>query len=407
MERNNTADAVLALQNASLSNLEPLSESSQGEAIKAEEAKSLNADPISAILKEVGTAQKAPKRYGVLRARPMNAWIEDSLSKPDPRTFFHDLFVEGENTVVFATSNVGKTVYVMQAAAEIARYEKLCYIDFEMSDKQVEMRYVDKETGAIHQFPENLIRAELSPEDIDNDDIEQCILDSVKEAAKQGIKFFVIDNLSFVCNDGEKSSTAGSFMRKLIKLKKEFSLTTIVVAHTPKRRIAEPITQNDLAGSAKLMALFDAGIAISRSAADDEIRYVKQVKVRTGELRYGQDNVILYDVVKIDGFLKFEFRGYGKEDDHLKGREGSDDTDDILSLLRLQKEGKSFREMAKAMDLSLGKVQRLLKKAKDENITLEQYEGTGVSECINVSETENTIHPIQADTVRLPFKDED
>lgn len=407
MERNNTADAVLALQNASLSNLEPLSESSQGEAIKAEEAKSLNADPISAILKEVGTAQKAPKRYGVLRARPMNAWIEDSLSKPDPRTFFHDLFVEGENTVVFATSNVGKTVYVMQAAAEIARYEKLCYIDFEMSDKQVEMRYVDKETGAIHQFPENLIRAELSPEDIDNDDIEQCILDSVKEAAKQGIKFFVIDNLSFVCNDGEKSSTAGSFMRKLIKLKKEFSLTTIVVAHTPKRRIAEPITQNDLAGSAKLMALFDAGIAISRSAADDEIRYVKQVKVRTGELRYGQDNVILYDVVKIDGFLKFEFRGYGKEDDHLKGREGSDDTDDILSLLRLQKEGKSFREMAKAMDLSLGKVQRLLKKAKDENITLEQYEGTGVSECISVSETENTIHPIQADTVRLPFKDED
>ncbi len=396
-----------ALEHATLSGLTPLPEQKQEQAAKEAEAIQLNADPISAVIKEAESVKNAPKKYGILTARPINTWVTLASQRRDPEIFYHNLIVEGENTVVFATSNVGKTVFVMQIASEIARKHILCYLDFEMSDKQLEMRYVDRETGAVHQFPENFIRAELAPEDIEDDDIEQCILDSVEEAAKQGIKFFVVDNLSFVCNDGEKSSTAGSFMRKLIKLKRNYGLTTIVVAHTPKRRFQEPIEQKDLAGSAKLMALFDAGIAIARSAIDDEIRYVKQVKVRTGEILYGQDNVLLYDMVKVDGFLKFEFRGYGKEDDHLKGREGADDTEDILNILRLQKEHKSLRDIAKTLKLSLGKVQRLLKKAKEENITLEKFEEPAVSDCIAVSETNDAIQPIHLDTPQIPFNSEE
>jgi len=407
MNEQELAQKALELQSTTLTGLTPLSVKTPGEAEKAAEAASLNADPVAAVIREAEAVKNAPKKYGILTALPINVWISNSSQKPDPETYYHHLVVEGENTVVFATSNVGKTVFVMQIASEIARKHKLCYLDFEMSEKQLEMRYVDKETGAVHEFPDNFIRAELAPEDIEDDDIEQCILDSVEEAAKQGIKFFVVDNLSFVCNEGEKSSTAGAFMRKLIKLKRTYGLTTIVVAHTPKRRLQEPIEQKDLAGSAKLMALFDAGIAISRSAQDDEIRYVKQVKVRTGEILYGQDNVILYDMVKVDGFLKFEYRGHGKEEDHLKGRESSDDTEDILNILRLQKEGNSLRDIAKKLELSLGKVQRLLKKAKEENITLEQFEKPAVSECITVSETTDAIQPIQPDTVRLPFKDEE
>ena len=395
------------LQNASLTGLTPLSEKSQGEAEKAAEAQSLNADPLAAVRKEADKVKNGPKKYGVLTARPMNAWIEESMKEPDPETYYHGLFVEGETTVVFATSNVGKTVFVMQAASEIAQIHKLGYLDFELSKKQNEMRYVDRETGVIHEFPDNFYRMELAPEDIEDDDLETAILNSIEVMAVQGFRHIVVDNLSFVCSDGEKAATASTFMRKLIRLKRTYGLTTIVVAHTPKRRNQEPITQNDLAGSAKLMALFDAGIAIARSAQDNEIRYVKQVKVRTGELIYGQDNVILYDVVKVDGFLKFEFRGYGKEDDHLKGREGSDDTEDILSILRLQKDGKSLRDIAKALDLSLGKVQRLLKKAKEENITLEQFDKPAVSDCIGVSDSEKTIQQYTPDTVRLPFKDED
>jgi hypothetical protein len=36
---------------------------------------------------------------------------------------------------------------------------------------------------------------------------------------------------------------------KLIALKKKHSLTLLIISHTPKRNLSNPITQNDLAGS--------------------------------------------------------------------------------------------------------------------------------------------------------------
>ena len=64
-------------------------------------------------------------------------------------------------------------------------------------------------------------------------------------------------------------------MMRLIRLKKKYGPTTVVIAHTPQRRAWEPVTQNDLAGSAKLINFFDAGIALSRSAKDNNLRYLK------------------------------------------------------------------------------------------------------------------------------------
>ena len=103
-------------------------------------------------------------------------------------------------------------------------------------------------------------------------------------------------------------------MMKQIRLKKKFNLTTIIIDHTPKRRGCEPITQNDLAGSAKLINFFHVAIALALSAMDTNLRYLKQVKVRTGEYQYDADNVIVMDVARSDGFLKFEIQGYAKEE---------------------------------------------------------------------------------------------
>lgn len=175
------------------------------------------------------------------------------------------------------------------------------------------MRYSDISTGEIHIFPANFTRAEIDPELIVGADLEQEILASIEEAAVQGTRFFVIDNITFICNDSEKGATAGSFMMRLIRLKKKYGPTTVVIAHTPQRRAWEPIIQNDLAGSAKLINFFDAGIALARSAKDNNLRYLKQVKVRTGEYRYDAENVIIFDVSKTSGFLKFEIQGYGRE----------------------------------------------------------------------------------------------
>lgn len=96
------------------------------------------------------------------------------------------------------------------------------------------MRYSDISTGEIHIFPANFTRAEIDPELIVGADLEQEILASIEEAAAQGTRFFVIDNITFICNDSEKGATAGSFMMRLIRLKKKYGPTTVVIAHTPK-----------------------------------------------------------------------------------------------------------------------------------------------------------------------------
>lgn len=320
--------------------------------------------PVEGIKQEVEKAKRAPKKRGIFSVKKANDWIKDSRERPDPRSFFHGLIVEYECTVIFASSGVGKSIFVTQIAEEIAWREPLLFIDLELADKQFQMRYTDPVTNQVHTFPDNFERAEIDPELIVGEDLEEAILDSIEDSAKRGIQFFVLDNITFACNDSEKGATAGQFMMKIIRLKKKYHLTIIVIAHTPKRRGYEPITQNDLAGSAKLINFFDAGIAIARSAKDPNLRYVKQVKVRTGEYLYDADNVIIYDVNKVDGFLKFEFREYGREGDHLKIPTKDYETDEIQDILKLQHQGKSLREIAKDLDMSLGMVQRRLKKAE-------------------------------------------
>ena len=328
----------------------------------APESKALN--PVAGIKQEVEKAKRAPKKRGIFSVKKANDWIKDSRERPDPRSFFHGLIVEYECTVIFASSGVGKSIFVTQIAEEIAWREPLLFIDLELADKQFQMRYTDPVTNQVHMFPDNFERAEIDPELIVGEDLEEAILDSIEDSAKRGTQFFVLDNITFACNDSEKGATAGQFMMKIIRLKKKYHLTIIVIAHTPKRRGYEPITQNDLAGSAKLINFFDAGIAIARSAKDPNLRYVKQVKVRTGEYLYDADNVIIYDVNKVDGFLKFEFREYGREGDHLKIPTKDYETDEIQDILKLQHQGKSLREIAKDLDMSLGMVQRRLKKAE-------------------------------------------
>ena len=328
----------------------------------APESKALN--PVEGIKQEVEKAKRAPKKRGIFSVKKANDWIKDSRERPDPRSFFHGLIVEYECTVIFASSGVGKSIFVTQIAEEIAWREPLLFIDLELADKQFQMRYTDPVTNQVHMFPDNFERAEIDPELIVGEDLEEAILDSIEDSAKRGTQFFVLDNITFACNDSEKGATAGQFMMKIIRLKKKYHLTIIVIAHTPKRRGYEPITQNDLAGSAKLINFFDAGIAIARSAKDPNLRYVKQVKVRTGEYLYDADNVIIYDVNKVDGFLKFEFREYGREGDHLKIPTKDYETDEIQDILKLQHQGKSLREIAKDLDMSLGMVQRRLKKAE-------------------------------------------
>ena len=248
----------------------------------ANDKKKTPANPLDAMKEDKKRAKRVGRKIGIMEVKPGNQWIQDSKDMPDPKLYFHDLIVEGENTVVFASSNVGKSIFCTQMAESIARETKVLYIDCELSAKQFQLRYTNQETGSVHLFPENFLRAEIDPELIVGTNLEEAILQSIQQAANDGITHFFVDNITFLCNDSEKGQTAGEFMMKLIKLKRKYHLTLVVIAHTPKRDRRQPITQNDLAGSAKLINFFDAGIAIGVSAKDEALRYVIQVKVRTG-----------------------------------------------------------------------------------------------------------------------------
>ena len=74
-----------------------------------------------------------------------------------------------------------------------------------------------------------------------------------------------------------------------------------------------PITQNDLAGSKKLYNFFDSVFAIGKSAKDENLRYIKQLKVRYGNFEYGGNNVIVCAIEKADDFLRFVTLGHAAE----------------------------------------------------------------------------------------------
>ena len=161
-------------------------------------------------------------------------------------------------------------------------------------------------------------------------------------------------------------------MMKLLDLKKRHNMSILIIAHTPKRNMANPITQNDLAGSKKLYNFFDSVIAIGQSAKDQSIKYVKQVKVRAGEYRYGSDNVISCEIVSDGGYVHFAMNGFAAERDHLRQPEDGEVKQEETNIVELHRAGKSVREIASELGLSKSKVGRILQKAQQALSTAEE-----------------------------------
>lgn len=73
----------------------------------------------------VGVQVKDQTRHaGLLSIKAANEWIQDSLKRPDPQMYFNNLIVQYENTVIFAASNVGKSILATQIAEDIAKTMK-------------------------------------------------------------------------------------------------------------------------------------------------------------------------------------------------------------------------------------------------------------------------------------------
>ncbi|MBR6415303.1 MAG: AAA family ATPase [Bacteroidales bacterium] len=287
-----------------------------------------------------------------------NDVLKEAMLRPDPDNLYKGLWYEGEVCCLFADSNLGKSILAVQMANDIAEKRQVLYFDCELSDKQFQLRYTDEATGRPFSFSENLYRAEVNPFMSAPGAFKKDPLDHIEELASRfGNPVLIIDNLSYLCNDSDKGDEAGLLMMKLMNLKKKYGWSVMVIAHTPKRNLSRPITQNDLAGSKKLYNFFDSVFAIGKAATAENLRYVKQLKTRSGEVRFGSSSVIVCELVKREGFLYFEFMGFERESKFL--RVDPSHEADLQSVKDLRSVGKSIRDIADKLDMSKSTIQRL------------------------------------------------
>lgn len=258
-------------------------------------------------------------------------WLELAEREPDPMPLFGPFWRQGELCLLFADTNVGKSILAVQIANSIARRcaippftaqaprSSVLYVDFELSAKQFSARCSD-ETGQ-YPFPDRFFRAGIRP---DNDIPAGAAHDAYIIAALEyrvrqlWASVLIIDNISCLRGGTENTAVALRLIKSLRELQQRYQLSILVLAHTPKRRnAARPISAEDLQGSKMLINLADSAFTIGRSSLDASLRYLKQIKQRTGELIHGDDNVCLCHIIRKNKLLRFRFTGTCSEAPHL------------------------------------------------------------------------------------------
>lgn len=256
----------------------------------------------------------------------------------------------------------GKGVHPFEVEAPA---QPVIYCDFELTDKQFEARYSDDYTNH-YQFNNNFLRGRINsdielPEGFDdfddylNHDLERTVMET-------GARILIIDNITYLRNETEQAKGALPLMKHLKNLKNKYDLSILVLAHTPKRDLSQPITRNDLGGSKMLMNFCDSAFTIGESNSDSGMRYLKQIKQRNTEQVYGENNVCLCQIDKPLNFLHYQFVDFSQEWRQLARRRTKDDEKDKLTkMVELKALNWSLREIGDELGISFQKVDRMLK----------------------------------------------
>lgn len=321
-------------------------------------------------------AEKSPS--ALFSIKSANQWMDEAKCRPIPKMLFSELWHEGELCILFADTNLGKSVLAVQIGSSIAEGravpgftlgcepQEVLYLDFELSDKQFEGRY-SANYQHHYRFDKNLIRAEINPEQADFTDkgfrtFEEYLYSAMESAIiSTGVKVLIVDNITYLRDETEKARGALPLMKDLQRLKKQYGLSILCLAHTPKRDMSQPITINDLQGSKMLMNFCDSSFAIGGSVADPALRYLKQIKQRQTASIYHSENVIVCRVSKPHNFLMFEHVHTGREREHLKKVDFEDKDSLVASIQELAAKGMSQREIAKELSISVGTVNKYIK----------------------------------------------
>ena len=347
------------------------------------DADAIRADAEAALNSSDSTGKIEDAEFNSLfKLQTANRWLDEAKTRPIPKMLFGEFWFENEICILFADTNVGKSILAVQIADSISRgvsidgipteaeAQTVIYFDFELSDKQFEARYSEKYGNETffsnhYRFDDYLVRAEIDPDsDIEHgfETFEDYLNFSLKHTiAETEAKVLVIDNLTYLKSETERAKDALPLMKYLKELKRKFGLSILALAHTPKRDLSKPITRNDLSGSKMLINFCDSSFAIGESSKDKGLRYLKQIKVRNAEIKFDTDNVYLCQIQKPTNLLHFEFLDFGKERDHLRDLSEADKGALIERAKELSAEGRTQREISYEIGVSLGAVNKYLK----------------------------------------------
>ena len=257
-----------------------------------------------------------------LPTKPCDAWFDDAEAMPPVTPLFDVFWSKGELAFLFGETGVGKSILAVQIADAISKGAKIQgfdgpqrpmrvgYFDFEHSTCQFLRRYSDG-SGNIHDFSPNFLRAEINVRAIlKGHDILEGI---EEEIIKHRLEVVVIDSLTHLPIFITEKTNARSIMRRLHLIKSRQNISMLVVGHSMRQDLSQPITEYDLVCS----IFCDSAFAIGESAKEKNVRYLKQIKTDSARLRYDIGYAAVFRLVKRNRFIGFEHIDFDCEYEHL------------------------------------------------------------------------------------------
>ena len=198
--------------------------------------------------------ENLPPLEAIFTVKTANEWLCHAKKRPVPKMLFGEFWLEGELAILFADTGKGKSILAVQIAECLARGrsiaplqmnappQKVLYLDFELSDKQFEMRYAaehDAEKGEFlknhYRFSDRLCRVEIdinaevpasfrSYDDYLHHSIERLLTETKA-------KILIVDNITYLKRSNESTREALPLMKELKRLKKELGLSISYGAH--------------------------------------------------------------------------------------------------------------------------------------------------------------------------------
>lgn len=290
-------------------------------------------------------------------------------------------WAEGELAVLFSDTGAGKSILATQIAQSVASgvgargldldvpSQRVIYFDLELTREQFDRRYSNDDPDAPAKFPfhRNFIRSQPRayhqlPDDFGSE--TEFITDSIVRLVRfTEATVVIIDNITWLNNSSQTGNAAPRIMKALARIRREYGLSILVLAHTPKRYAAWPFTLNDLQGSKMIANFADSVFALGRSRLGPDVRYLKCLKQRNTPAE-PDERVVTLRIRKDACWLAMEPEGLTDERDHIGWMTSPKEPEKMMLIekcIELRKLGFSQRQISERLGVSAPTVHRCLK----------------------------------------------